>query len=63
MCSGKATVVYTKLQQSKKEESRRIRGEASQIKSINLRFDSWRVVRYGKGRRQDVTYIARSWDE
>ena len=37
-------VGYTKPQQRKKEESKRLRGEGDQIKSIDLRFDRWQVV-------------------
>ena len=44
-------VAYTKLQKRKKEESKRLRGERDQIKSIDLRFEIWRVVRFRKGRR------------
>ena len=37
-------LAYTKPQQLKKEESKRLRGERDQIKSINLRFERWQVV-------------------
>ena len=48
-------VAYTKLQQRKKEESERLRGERGQIKFIDLRFERWQVVRFRKARRrQDV---------
>ena len=57
-------VAYAKLQQWKKEESERLRGERDQIKSIYLRFGSLYVVRFRKARRrQDVRQIACSWDE
>ena len=36
-----AMVAYTKLQQRKKEESERLRGERDQIKFIHLRVDRW----------------------
>ena len=37
------------------EESERLRGENGQIKSIDLRFERWQVVRFRKARgRQDV---------
>ena len=45
-------VAYAKPQQWKKEESERLRGETDQIKCINLRFDSWRAVRFRKARRK-----------
>ena len=48
-------VVYTKLQQRKKEENERLRGERGQIKFIDLIFERWQVVRFRKARRrQDV---------
>ena len=34
-------VAYTKPQQRKKEESRRLRGEGDQIKFMDLRFERW----------------------
>ena len=43
---GKAMVAYTKPQQRKKEE--RQRGERDQIKFIDLRFERWPFVRFGK---------------
>ena len=49
---GKAMVTYTKPQQKKKEESERLRGEKDQIKFIDLRFERWQVVRFGKARRR-----------
>ena len=45
LCWGKVMVAYTKLQQWKKEESERLRGERDQIKFIDLRFERWQVVR------------------
>ena len=48
-------VAYTKPQQRKKEESKRLRGEGDQIKFVNVRFEGWQVVRCRKaGRRQDL---------
>ena len=48
-------VAHTKPQQRKNEESERLRGERDQIKSIDLRFERWQVVRFRKARRrQDV---------
>ena len=41
-------VPCTKPQQSKKEESERLRGERDHIKFINLRFEGWQVVGFGK---------------
>ena len=35
-------------QQRKKEESERLRGERDQIKSIDLGFERWQVVRFRK---------------
>ena len=41
-----------------------LRGEGNQAKFIDLRFERWQVVGFGKGRRmQDVPQIAYSWDE
>ena len=37
-------VAYTKPQQRKKEESKRLRGERDQIKFIDLRFERWIYV-------------------
>ena len=54
-------VTYTKCQQRMKEESERPRGERDQIQFINLRLERWQVVRFRKGRRQDVPEIACSW--
>ena len=48
-------VADTKPHQRKKEKSERLRGEIEQIKSIDLRFERWQVVRFRKARRrQDV---------
>ena len=55
LCWGKATMAYTMLQQRKKEESERLRGERDRIKFIDLGFEIWQVVRFRKARvRQDV---------
>ena len=54
LCRGKTIVAYTKPQLWKKEESKRLRGERDQIMFIDLRFERWQVVRFRKGRRQDV---------
>ena len=55
LCWGITMVVYTKHQQRKKEESKRLRGERDQIKFIDLGFERWQVVRFRKERgRQDV---------
>ena len=46
---------YTKSQQRKKGESKRLIGERDKIKFIDLRFERWQVVGLSKvGRRQDV---------
>ena len=37
-------VAYTKPQQRKKEESKRLRGEGHQIKFIDIRDERWQVV-------------------
>ena len=37
-------VAYIMLQQRKKEESERLRGERDQTKFIDLRFERWQVV-------------------
>ena len=48
-------VANTKPQHRKKEESNMLRGERYRIKFIDLRFERWQVVRFGKTRRrQDV---------
>ena len=57
-------VAYTKPQQRKKEESKRLRGERDQVKFIDVRFERWQVVRFRKSRRrQEVPQIACSWNE
>ena len=57
-------VAYTKPQQRKKEESKRLRGERDQIKLIDLRFEGWQVVRFRKVRRgQDAPQVACFRDE
>ena len=57
-------MVATKLQRWKNEDSERwLRGERDQIKLIDLRFKRWQVARFRKIRRQDVPYIACSWDD
>ena len=40
----------TKPQQRKKEKGEKLRGEKSQIKFIELEFERWQVVGFGKGR-------------
>ena len=51
-------VAYTKPQQKKKEDSERIIVERNQIKSIDLSFERWQVVRFRKARRrQDFPQI------
>ena len=46
------------LQQRKKEESERLRGERDQIKFIDLGFQRWQVVRFRKAMgRQDFPYV------
>ena len=37
-------MAYTKPQQRKKEESKRLRGEIDQIKFIDLRIQRWQVL-------------------
>ena len=37
-------MAYTKPQQSKKEESERLRGQRDQIKFIGVRFERWQFV-------------------
>ena len=44
-------VAYAKPQQGMKEESKRLRGERDQIKSIDLRFEEWQVVKFRKARK------------
>ena len=49
-------VAYAKLQQSKKEENERVRGEGDKIEFIHVRFERGQVVRFRKGRsKQDVS--------
>ena len=43
-------VAYTKPQQWKKQESKRLTGERDQIKFIDLRFERWQVLGIRKGR-------------
>ena len=48
-------MTYTKPQQSKEDESEKLRGERDKIKFIDLRFERWQVVGLRKARRwQDV---------
>ena len=57
-------VAYTKPQQRKKEESKRLRVDKDQIKFIDLRYERWEFVRFSKARRRpDVPCIACSMDE
>ena len=57
-------VAYTKPQQKTKEECEKLRGERSQIKFIDLRFERWHVIRFRKARRrEEVPLIAYSGDE
>ena len=56
-------VAYTKPQQMKIEESKRLRVEGDQIKFIDLRFERWQVIGFRKARRrQDVPKMACSRD-
>ena len=57
LCRGKAMATYTvqSPQQWKQEKSERLRGEGDQIKSIDLGFQRWQVVRFRKAKRQDVS--------
>ena len=49
-------MTYIKPQQGKKEESERLReGERDQIKFIDLGFERWQVVRFGKARSPSTT--------
>ena len=45
-------VVHAKFQQTKKEESERLRGERDQIKFIDLGLEIRQVVRFRKARRR-----------
>ena len=45
-------VAYTKPQQGKKEESKKLRGERDQIKFIDLELERWQIVRFRKARRK-----------
>ena len=47
-------VAYTKPQQRKKEESKRLRGERDQIKFIDLEFERLKFVLRKARIRQDV---------
>ena len=47
-------VACTKPQQRKKEECEKLRGGRDQIKFIDLRFERWQLLGFGKARRQDV---------
>ena len=44
-------MAYTKPQQWKKEESKRLRGERGKIKFIDLRFERGKVVGFRRARR------------
>ena len=37
---------YTKPQQERKGESKRVRGEGDQTKLIDLRFERWQIVEF-----------------
>ena len=41
-------VAYTKPQQRKKEEGERLRGERDKVEFIDLRFERWQVIGFGK---------------
>ena len=45
-------VAYTKPQQRTTEESERLRRQRDQIKYIDLRFERWQVVGFGRARRR-----------
>ena len=48
-------VAFTRPQQRKKEEGKKLRGERDQIEFIDLRFERWQIVGLRKARtRQDV---------
>ena len=49
-------VAYTKPQQSKKEESEKLRGERDQIKFIDLRCERGQVVGFRKAIRGQETF-------
>ena len=52
-------VAFTKPQQRKKEESKRLRGERDQIKFIDLRFEREQIATFRKARwRQGAPQIA-----
>ena len=44
-------VAYTKPQQRKKEESKKLGGERDQIKFVDLIFERWQVVGLRKARK------------
>ena len=51
----KGHIGLNKAPKRKKEESEKLTGEGDQIKSIDLSFERWQVVRFRKARsRQDV---------
>ena len=45
-------MAYTKPQQRKKEESKKLREERDPINFIDLRLEGWQVVGFGKARRR-----------
>ena len=53
---GKGHGGLYKLQQWKKEESERLRGERDQIKFINVGFERWQVVRFRKVRGKQMSH-------
>ena len=51
-------------QQREKEESKRLRGEKDQIKSFDVGYERWQVVRFRKARgRQAAPQVACSRNE
>ena len=50
-------VAYTKHEQWKKEENRRLRGEGNQIKFIDLRFGKWQVSRIRERKKKERRLI------
>ena len=47
-------MAYTKPQQRKKEESKRLRGEREKIKFSDVRIEIGQDIGSGKGRRQKI---------
>ena len=65
LCWGKTMVAYTKPQQRKKGESKRLRGDGDKINFIDLRFGRWQVgerLATQKGTRSQKPLQSAEWN-